>query len=86
MAVYAGMLSICPFPGLYGTFHAVFAWITLVIMVVTEIIHIIPFSDMNGVIRTGSLVVYHLSNFIWYIGIVSYFFKSREDIAAWIRK
>lgn len=70
------MLSICPSPGLYGTFHAVFAWLTLLIIVGMYVIHALPFPDPLGSWRTASLVIYYISNFCWYLGIVVYYFRA----------
>ena len=72
------MLSICAIPGLYGTFHAIFAWITVLIIIAMYIVQLIPTSDPNGIIRTIPLVLYYVSTFIWYIGIVCYYFKAHQ--------
>lgn len=73
---YLGMLSVCPFSGLHGTFHAVFAWITLLVIIGMYIINFIPIQDFDGKIRRVGILIYYLVNFIWYMGITVYFFRA----------
>lgn len=73
-----GMLSVCPLSGLHGAFHAVFAWITVLIILGMYILNFIPIQDFEGKIRNTGLILYYLSCFVWYVGITAYFFKARS--------
>lgn len=73
-----GMLSISRWPGLHGTFHAIMAWITLLTILIMYILNIIPMQDFDGKIRNTGLILFYLSNAVWYIGITAYFFDANR--------
>lgn len=73
---YLGMLSMAPIPGLYGTFHAVLAWIAWLFLMGMHVSYLYPFEDAFGRFRIIPTLGFYLICTIWYIGITAYFFSN----------
>lgn len=74
------MASTCSFPGLFGVFHAVMAWITFLALFAVHIAYVIDFNDVKGFKRGGVMGFYWLCLTIWWWGIMISFLKDSKHL------
>jgi len=65
---------------LYGTFHAVLAWITFLALLILHIVYAIDFNDVKGYIRGGAMGFFWVSLTVWYWGFMIYFLKDSKGL------
>lgn len=80
MWLSVGMASTCSFPGLFGVFHAVMAWLTFLGLLALHVLYAIDFNDVRGLTRGIAWGFFWVCLTIWWWGIMIYFLKNFKEI------